>query len=101
MLAASGFEDADTSVVAAVPVYGRYDMVSTEGVGRGPFVKVLLRWLVMKKDWRTHPEIYRDAHLGAFYQGHGQPEKAEPVLQRAQAIQERGSGMDHPTTSSK
>ncbi|BBZ65407.1 esterase [Mycolicibacterium insubricum] len=56
-----GFEDADTSVVAAVPVYGRYDMVSTEGVGRGPFVKVLLRWLVMKKDWRTHPEIYRDA----------------------------------------
>jgi hypothetical protein len=41
------------------------------------------------------------SNLGAFYQGHGQPEKAEPVLQRAQAIQERGSGMDHPTTSSK
>src|SRR5262249_42762608 len=29
-----GFEDADTSVVAAVPVYGRYDWVSTDGDGR-------------------------------------------------------------------
>ena len=29
-----GFADADTSVVAAVPVYGRYDWDSTEGAGR-------------------------------------------------------------------
>ena len=29
-----GFEDADTSVVAAVPVYGRYDWFTTEGEGR-------------------------------------------------------------------
>ena len=33
-----GFEDADTSVVAAVPMYGRYDWFSTEGEGRREFV---------------------------------------------------------------
>ena len=27
-----GFEDADTSVVAAVPIYGRYDWVTTQGL---------------------------------------------------------------------
>ena len=33
-----GFEDADTSVVAAVPIYGRYDWVSTQGNGRREFL---------------------------------------------------------------
>ena len=33
-----GFEDADTSVVAAVPIYGRYDWFSTKGPGRREFV---------------------------------------------------------------
>ncbi|BBY99013.1 alpha/beta hydrolase [Mycolicibacterium fallax] len=82
-----GFADADTSVAAAVPVYGRYDMLSTEGVGRGLFVKMLLRWLVMKKDYRTHPEIYADAspinHVHAdappFFVLHGSNDSLIPV----------------------
>lgn len=82
-----GFADADTSVVAAVPFYGRYDMFSTDGVGRGPFVKVLLRWMVMKKDYRSHPEIYQDAspinHVHAdappFFILHGSNDSLIPV----------------------
>ena len=35
-----GFEDADTSVVAAVPIYGRYDWFSAEGAGRKEFIGV-------------------------------------------------------------
>ena len=35
-----GFEDADTSVVAAVPIYGRYDWFSTKGPGRWEFVLI-------------------------------------------------------------
>ncbi|CAM2902276.1 esterase [Mycobacterium intermedium] len=55
-----GFEDADTSVVAAVPVYGSYDWYSTHGPGRAAFVKVL-ETVVVKKKLRTHKDIYLDA----------------------------------------
>ncbi len=55
-----GFEDADTSVVAAVPVYGRYDWYSDEGPGRREFVG-FLRLLVTKLDPRTHRQVYLDA----------------------------------------
>jgi acetyl esterase/lipase len=41
-----GFEDADTSVVAAVPIYGRYDWFSTDGEGRAEFVKFLEKLVV-------------------------------------------------------
>ena len=44
-----GFEDADTSVVAAVPIYGRYDWFTTKGPGRWEFVLILLQRLVVKK----------------------------------------------------
>lgn len=55
-----GFEDADTSVVAAVPVYGRYDWYSDDGPGRREFVG-FLRLLVTKLDPRTHRQVYLDA----------------------------------------
>lgn len=41
-----GFEDADTSVAAAVPVYGRYDWFSTTGTGRQEFIEALERLIV-------------------------------------------------------
>lgn len=44
-----GFEDADTSVVAAVPVYGRYDWFTTEGTGRPEFLNLLQRVVVRRK----------------------------------------------------
>ncbi len=53
-----GFEEADTSVVAAVPIYGRYDWYSTDAPGRVEFLEILAR-LVVKKKFSTHRHIYR------------------------------------------
>jgi acetyl esterase/lipase len=55
-----GFEDADTSVVAAVPVYGRYDWFSTEGEGRREFVGLLEKFVVKQK-FAGHRDTYVDA----------------------------------------
>ncbi|WP_197383024.1 alpha/beta hydrolase [Mycolicibacterium mengxianglii] len=55
-----GFEDADTSVVAAVPVYGRYDWFSTEGTGRPEFIKFLEKF-VTKTSFEEHRDVYVDA----------------------------------------
>jgi acetyl esterase/lipase len=56
-----GFEDADTSVAAAVPIYGRYDWFTTKGAGRWEFVLILLQRLVVKKRFTKHLQVYRDA----------------------------------------
>ena len=55
-----GFEDADTSVVAAVPVYGRYDWYSTHGNGRREFIGYLER-LVVKRQFTRFRDIYVEA----------------------------------------
>jgi acetyl esterase/lipase len=55
-----GFEDADTSVVAAVPVYGRYDWYSTEGTGRPEFI-AFLRKFVTKTSFSKNRQVYVDA----------------------------------------
>jgi acetyl esterase/lipase len=55
-----GFEEADTSVVAAVPVYGRYDWYSTQGKGRREFIGLLEKFVVKKK-YATHRDVYVDA----------------------------------------
>jgi acetyl esterase/lipase len=55
-----GFEDADTSVVAAVPVYGRYDWFSTDGPGRPEFMQ-LLSWVVTKVPLNRNRQLYLDA----------------------------------------
>jgi acetyl esterase/lipase len=55
-----GFEDADTSVVAAVPIYGRYDWVSAKGSGRREFIAFLQKFVV-KKRIVEHKQIYVDA----------------------------------------
>ncbi|MGB3484831.1 MAG: alpha/beta hydrolase [Mycobacterium sp.] len=55
-----GFENADTSVVAAVPVYGRYDWFSTEGEGRPQFI-AFLRKFVTKTSFSRHRDVYVDA----------------------------------------
>lgn len=55
-----GFEDADTSVVAAVPVYGRYDWFSREGEGRPQFIAFLQKFVV-KKSFDAHRDIYLNA----------------------------------------
>ena len=55
-----GFEDADTSVVAAVPIYGRYDWFTTEGEGRREFVGLLEKFVVKRK-FASHRRVYLDA----------------------------------------
>jgi len=55
-----GFEDADTSVVAAVPVYGRYDWFNFDGPSRKQFMGILQRWIVKKK-FSTDPQVFFDA----------------------------------------
>jgi acetyl esterase/lipase len=55
-----GFESADTSVVAAVPIYGRYDWVSKQGHGRKEFIAFLQKFVV-KKRFTEHTQVYLDA----------------------------------------
>lgn len=81
-----GFEDADTSVVAAVPVYGRYDWVSAQGNGRREFLGFLQKFVV-KKPILANRQVYVDAspsyRLRAdappFFILHGQDDSIIPV----------------------
>ena len=81
-----GFEEADTSVVAAVPLYGRYDWVGTDGDGRREFIAFLQKF-VIKQPFDEHRRIYLDAspicRLTAdappFFVLHGQDDSIIPV----------------------
>lgn len=55
-----GFEDADTSVVAAVPIYGRYDWFTAHGSGRREFIAFLQKFVV-KKPFAQNRQTYVDA----------------------------------------
>lgn len=90
-----GFEDADTSVVAAVPVYGRYDWFSTQGDGRREFVELLEKFVV-KREFATHRDIYVDAspirRLRAdappFFVLHGHDDSLIPVGEAREFVEE-------------
>jgi acetyl esterase/lipase len=81
-----GFEDADTSVVAAVPIYGRYDWVTAEGPGRKEFIAFLQKFVV-KKPFAEHRQVYEDASsilrlrpdAPPFFVLHGQDDSIIPV----------------------
>jgi acetyl esterase/lipase len=81
-----GFEDADTSVVAAAPIYGRYDWFTAHGSGRREFIAFLQRFVV-KKRFAEHKQVYVDAssikrlHPDAppFFILHGQDDSIIPV----------------------
>lgn len=83
-----GFEDADTSVVAAVPVYGRYDWYSTTGPGRTEFMEILER-LIVKRPLDGNAELYRDASpimlvrpdAPPFFVLHGTNDSLIPVVE--------------------
>ncbi|MGB0969886.1 MAG: alpha/beta hydrolase [Mycobacterium sp.] len=86
-----GFEDADTSVVAAVPIYGRYDWVSSQGRGREEFLAFLQK-LVVKKPIAENRRIYVDASpicrvradAPPFFVLHGQDDSMIPVREGRQ-----------------
>lgn len=81
-----GFEDADTSVVAAVPIYGRYDWFTSHGSGRKEFIAFLQKFVV-KKPFAQNRQTYLDAssirRLRAdappFFVLHGQDDSIIPV----------------------
>lgn len=81
-----GFEDADTSVVAAVPIYGRYDWITTKGSGRREFIAFLQKFVV-KKRFADNKQVYVDASsikrvrpdAPPFFILHGQDDSIIPV----------------------
>ncbi|TPG29610.1 alpha/beta hydrolase [Mycolicibacterium hodleri] len=83
-----GFEDADTSVVAAVPIYGRYDWFSREGTGRAEFIAILQRYIV-KKRFSENRHVYLDASpitkvrsdAPPFFVLHGTDDSIIPVIE--------------------
>jgi acetyl esterase/lipase len=81
-----GFEEADTSVVAAVPIYGRYDWLSTHGSGRKEFIAFLQKFVV-KKPFAENRQAFVDASsikrlrpdAPPFFILHGQDDSIIPV----------------------
>jgi acetyl esterase/lipase len=98
-----GFEESDTSVVAAVPYYGRYDWFSTEAPGRAQFVEMLEK-LVVKRKLSTHRDIYLDAspirHVRAdappFFVLHGTDDSLIPVEEAREFVEELRSVSKSP-----
>ena len=56
-----GFESADTSVQAVVPIYGVYDTTNRLGVQSEQYVTLLMEPLVMKAFLEEEPEKFREA----------------------------------------
>ncbi len=83
-----GFDHIDTSVAAAVPIYGRYDWHSAEGEGRREFISFLEK-IVVQRPFAKFPDIYTDAspidqiHPDAppFFVLHGEHDSVIPVTE--------------------
>ena len=90
-----GFEEADTSVAAAVPIYGRYDWFSTDGDGRREFIDLLEKFVVKKK-FATHGDVYLDASpirevradAPPFFVLHGADDSLIPVGEAREFVEE-------------
>jgi acetyl esterase/lipase len=97
-----GFEEADTSVQAAVPFYGVYDWAGTEGVRRDmlPF----LEEHVLKASIRQHRHRFEQAspvsrvHAGAppFFLLHGDRDVLAPVEQARGFAEQLRAASDAP-----
>ncbi|MCU0269822.1 MAG: alpha/beta hydrolase [Acidimicrobiales bacterium] len=95
-----GFEDADTSVAAAVPFYGVYDFTNRNGAWPPEVIPEFLAPVVMKCDPDENPELWSAAspldqvHPGAppFFVIHGDLDILTPVedardfVQRLRAV---------------
>lgn len=89
-----GFEDADTSVVAAVPLYGRYDWFTSEGPGRREFIAFLQKFVV-KKRFADNRQVYLDASpitriradAPPFFVLHGTDDSLIPVIEGREFVE--------------
>lgn len=83
-----GFEDADTSVQAAVPFYGVYDWTPASWEKRG-IEEFLLRFGIMEQPYSQAPGLYEQAsplsrvsrHAPPFFILHGDHDVLAPVRQ--------------------
>ena len=81
-----GFEEADTSVAAAVPIYGRFDWIDVTSSDRQKFMSVLQR-LIVKMPFVDSHQVYLEAspetHINAaappFFVLHGVNDTLIPV----------------------
>jgi len=82
-----GFEDADTSLAAAVPFYGVYDFTNASGFYYSGMRDWVLEQIVFKRRYEDDPELFRAAspsfrvHAGAppFLVIHGERDTLVPV----------------------
>jgi acetyl esterase/lipase len=98
-----GFEDADTSVVAAVPIYGRYDWFSSKGSGRPEFIAFLQKFVV-KKRFAENRQEFMDASPIAklrpdappFFVLHGTDDSIIPVQEGRAFVEALKEKSDNP-----
>ncbi|MCW2958293.1 MAG: alpha/beta hydrolase [Solirubrobacterales bacterium] len=99
-----GFEDADTSVAAAVPFYGIYDMVDEDSIHAPAMHDVVLAPLVFRVRRQHAPERYRDAsprfriHPEAppFFVVHGSSDSLVPVQDARRFVEELRETSEQP-----
>ncbi len=99
-----GFEDADTSVAAAVPFYGLYDLTNAEGVYYPELLEWVLERHVFKARFEDDPQRFRDAspthrvHPGAppFLVLHGEHDTLVPVADARRFVAELRAVSDNP-----
>ena len=88
-----GFEEADTTVLAAVPLYGRYDWTNSAGEGRRQFIQFLQKFVV-KEPFTAHRDIYINASpilwvkpdAPPFFIVHGQDDSIIPVQEAREFV---------------
>jgi acetyl esterase/lipase len=83
-----GFEDADTSVQAAIPLYGVYDFVNRDGSGRSDMEEMLARFVFKssladsREVWeRASPMSWVGPDAPPFFVIHGTNDSLVPVEQ--------------------
>ena len=98
-----GFEDADTSVAAAIPCYGVYDMLDEDSL-HIPILHWVLERYVFKAFREDDPEKFRDAsptyrvHSGAppFLVVHGDADSLTPVKDARRFVERLREATDSP-----
>jgi acetyl esterase/lipase len=90
-----GFEDADTSVAAAVPFYGVYDFVNRYGTGRSDIERFLAKYVLkstLAEDRGRWEQASTISHVGPhappFFVLHGTNDSLVPVEQARTFVDE-------------
>jgi acetyl esterase/lipase len=99
-----GFEETDTSVAAAVPFYGLYDLTNANGYYYAGLRDWVLEKVVLKRRWADDPELFRSAspsfrvHADAppFLVIHGERDTLVPVADARDFVARLGAVSNQP-----